>query len=405
VDFQEAFGTFGVSSTETLDLSAIRLRRARRRTSIAVASAVLVATLGSAAFTPGLAHAGDPAAGERADLEETRDQRRQLDGELSDLEATDAQIESYLIALDEELAEAVAAVQAAERQAQWASGHSDLASARLATAERILGRAETWVRDGAVTAYVQPPDDILEANVLTDNAADATRRLALVTVVLSGRQRRVVELRAARGEVAAQNDVAADVASLADQALDDLAQAQQDLQAVRAEHERTRLEVQARIEEYRAAADALAAEERQLEDLIRSVQLDAIRRAGSAPDALFRPTGGYVSSEFGPRWGRSHNGIDFAAATGTAVAASAPGYVSHAGPYGSFGNLVMIEHGGGFTTLYAHMSIVNVGEGSRVDVGDKIGEVGSTGRSTGPHLHFEVRRHGEAVNPRNLLLL
>jgi murein DD-endopeptidase MepM/ murein hydrolase activator NlpD len=96
-----------------------------------------------------------------------------------------------------------------------------------------------------------------------------------------------------------------------------------------------------------------------------------------------------------------HQGIDFAAPTGTPVVTVADGTVVHAGLNGGYGNLVVVDHGGGITTYYAHLSAYGEGvqEGARVERGQEIGQVGSTGRSTGPHLHFEIRRDGKYLDP------
>ena len=94
-----------------------------------------------------------------------------------------------------------------------------------------------------------------------------------------------------------------------------------------------------------------------------------------------------------------HNGVDLAAVTGTPVYATADGIVGMAQAYGSYGNYVQLEHGGSLQTRYAHLSSYTVAPGEHVQKGDLIGYVGSTGRSTGPHLHYEVRVDGEAVNP------
>ena len=94
-----------------------------------------------------------------------------------------------------------------------------------------------------------------------------------------------------------------------------------------------------------------------------------------------------------------HKGVDLAASTGTPIYATADGVVSKAEFYSSYGNFVSIEHGARIQTRYAHMSRIAVADGSFVQKGDLIGYVGSTGRSTGPHLHYEVRIDGEAVNP------
>lgn len=96
---------------------------------------------------------------------------------------------------------------------------------------------------------------------------------------------------------------------------------------------------------------------------------------------------------------RRHNGVDLAAARGTEVFATADGLVGKALYFGSYGNYVQIEHGAAMQTRYAHLSSYTVRNGDTVKKGDLIGYVGSTGRSTGPHLHYEVRVEGVAVNP------
>lgn len=101
----------------------------------------------------------------------------------------------------------------------------------------------------------------------------------------------------------------------------------------------------------------------------------------------------------------NHRGFDLAAPTGTEVAAAARGTVIHAGPAGTYGNLVTLRHDNGFETRYAHLSTVGVQVGDVVEAGQDVGKVGSTGHSTGPHLHFEVRRDGEAIDPAPLLPL
>jgi murein DD-endopeptidase MepM/ murein hydrolase activator NlpD len=106
----------------------------------------------------------------------------------------------------------------------------------------------------------------------------------------------------------------------------------------------------------------------------------------------------------GERGARMHKGVDIAAPTGTAVHASAEGEVLRIGrqPDG-YGNFIEVRHPNGMTTLYAHLSRIDVASGDRVLVGERIGLVGSTGYSTGPHLHFEVRRDGTQINPSRVV--
>jgi len=96
---------------------------------------------------------------------------------------------------------------------------------------------------------------------------------------------------------------------------------------------------------------------------------------------------------------RAHNGVDLAATYGSPIVATASGVVSTAGWSGGYGLLVSLDHGSGLQTRYGHMSRVNVAPGQQVQKGDVIGYVGSTGMSTGPHLHYEIRINGQAINP------
>lgn len=111
------------------------------------------------------------------------------------------------------------------------------------------------------------------------------------------------------------------------------------------------------------------------------------------------PTTGRISSNFGPRWGRMHYGIDLAVAVGTPVYAAAGGTVTYAGSMGTYGVIVIIDHGNNVETRYAHLSRTAVSVGQRVRRGQLIAYSGNTGNSTGPHLHFEIRYRGQAVDP------
>ncbi|WP_068116672.1 M23 family metallopeptidase [Tropicimonas marinistellae] len=109
------------------------------------------------------------------------------------------------------------------------------------------------------------------------------------------------------------------------------------------------------------------------------------------------------TSGFGPRWGRMHNGTDFAAGHGTPIYATADGVVTTAGWHSGFGRMVKIRHEFGLETWYGHMSRLRVKEGQRVSKGQRIGDMGNTGRSTGTHLHYEVHVNGKPVNPMNFI--
>lgn len=125
---------------------------------------------------------------------------------------------------------------------------------------------------------------------------------------------------------------------------------------------------------------------------------------------ITKPVPGRVGSPFGPRlhpvlgYVRMHQGVDMGAPAGTPVTAAGPGVVSRAGSAGAYGNLVVVDHGGGIETRYAHLSVIEHAAGTPVLRGDLIGRVGETGLATGPHLHFELRVGGTPVDPARWLV-
>lgn len=129
---------------------------------------------------------------------------------------------------------------------------------------------------------------------------------------------------------------------------------------------------------------------------------------GRESGTLMQPVPGAISSNYGLRmhpilgYSRMHRGVDFRAAHGTPIVAATDGRVTLAGWNGGYGRTVRINHAGGLTTLYAHMSRITVNNGQQVRRGQVIGHVGSTGLSTGPHLHYELYRNGQHINPRSV---
>jgi murein DD-endopeptidase MepM/ murein hydrolase activator NlpD len=157
------------------------------------------------------------------------------------------------------------------------------------------------------------------------------------------------------------------------------------------------------VKELEETTSALERELRQIKELFdqREVKLS------STPTGW--PVRGYITDGFGSRANpfgggyEQHAGLDIATTFGTAIEATADGIVIFAGVHAGYGNVVVIDHGYGITTRYGHMSRIDVTVGQRVHRGTQVGAVGSTGRSTGPHCHYEVRLHDRPVNPLNYL--
>lgn len=118
---------------------------------------------------------------------------------------------------------------------------------------------------------------------------------------------------------------------------------------------------------------------------------------------LSTPVSGIITSRYGYRSRGFHTGLDIATSLGTGFTAIASGTVTYAGPKGSYGNLIIINHGNGIESYYAHCNSINVSVGQNVNASSVIGAVGSTGNSTGPHLHLEIRANGQTLNPQGYL--
>lgn len=189
----------------------------------------------------------------------------------------------------------------------------------------------------------------------------------------------------------------------------------QRLEQMRAEQEEILAEVQ-RLRESRALTVANARAEvaelsRQKEDLERDQKrIEELIRVRQNPVPTNVAAGGYgwplcgnVTSEYGRRWGRMHQGLDIDDNFTSAIVAAKAGTVIFTGWSGGYGQLTLIDHHDGIVTAYAHQSAIMVAEGQSVSRGQRIGTVGTTGSSTGTHLHFETRVNGSAVNPRRYL--
>jgi murein DD-endopeptidase MepM/ murein hydrolase activator NlpD len=292
---------------------------------------------------------------------------------------------------------------------------------QLNAARKSLALHDNLLKHRLVDVYEHGDMGYLSVLMASKSFTDFVERWEDLRLLIAANQRAVKSRKAAEHKVAgAQADLESAQAALAQQEeaqrrarnqLSTLAQERQNLVAV-ADSQRRHVATQvAEIE------DLSATEEAQLEALIverqREVeaQREAARRAAgivgttSAPGVLSWPVSGTITSPYGYRqnpFGGApdfHPGLDIAAPMGTTVTAAAAGTVISAGWYGGYGNYILIDHGGGMATGYGHLSQIFVSNGQQVQKGQAIGAVGSTGHSTGPHLHFEVRLHGKTTDP------
>ncbi len=387
-----------------------------RRRFLALAGLALVVAAPAAADDIGKKASVDARiAALQARIDASKDQEGVLSSQLSEVatELQDAQAavetaQASVDSLDAELASARARLDRLSELLAARTTRLDRLQAEYASAVAIL---EARVR----TAYMDEPPDMLSFLVsassfddLVDNvdfldrigrqdqrvagevdrarrnaaaeraATIRTRRLQAAAVSVIGA--RTDAARAARDRLAADRDRLASVESMKQSAIADTRE--------------TRAEYLGEVESLAAESAALAAR-------IRGA--GSTGTGGQSEAGFIWPCQGAVVSGFGMRWGRMHEGIDIACAYGVPVHAAAPGTVIYAGWMQGYGNLVVLDHGNGLSTAYAHASAILVSLGQSVGQGDEVSLVGATGHATGPHLHFEVRVNGVAVDPLSYL--
>ena len=279
-------------------------------------------------------------------------------------------------------------------------------------------------RADLLRSVLRSSDHALQA--VTDARLDLARRRADLVVqekaAARARQAADAEEEGAAQAAAAADDAVAEVAALTEQRRQALASAEANRQQDRRDYEEAQRASAELAEQIRQAAERAAREEAARQAAARAAAeraaAEAARRGQPAPAPAPAPDGsdvgtgrmawpapGRLTSRFGyrthPIYGdrRLHAGIDIGAGTGTPVRSADDGVVLLSYFSSSYGNLIVIDHGGGISTMYAHQSARLVTAGQRVARGQLIGRVGSTGNSTGPHLHFEVRVDGEPVDP------
>lgn len=357
--------------------------------------------------TPALA---DPSAEEKRASAQTK--KAQAAAQLDTLRANDAELEAAVRTLDAGVASQAATTEAAQQSLRAAELNLGAAQIRLAATEARMVELRGKAAEAAIRAYVHPGGDTLLEIVRSKDLGEASRRQALLSHVVSSDRDIVDQLRATRQDeqferenLAKARDVAADRRKAAAEKLSQL-------ERTRNDQVRLKDALEARIAQVTSEVAALSREEATLSALIRARQLPAEAAdtpaggGGSAKvsgSGVAWPTTGSLTSGFGYRWGALHAGIDIANGVGTAIRAAKSGTVILAGWNGGYGNCIVIDHGGGFTTLYGHMTRVRATEGQRVSQGDLIGDMGSTGNSTGSHLHFETRVNGSPQDPQRYL--
>lgn len=333
---------------------------------------------------------------------------------VGDLQTQLAQTNTAIDAVSSRLDDLASAQRSIERKLSWNT-------IQLDAARKSLGLHDDLLKRRLVDAYEHGDLEYLSVLLASKSFSDFAERWEDLRLLIVANQRAVRERKIAEQHVSyAQTQLQSTQSALMQQQQEQT-QARSQLDALAGERrnlvaaaDAQRRHIASQVAEIE---DLSASEEANLEALIRErqaeieAQREAARRAAgilgtqSAPGTLAWPVSGTITSPFGYRQNpfgggmEFHQGLDIAAPMGTTVQAASGGTVISAGWYGGYGNYILIDHGGGMATGYGHLSQIFVSAGQQVQKGQAIGAVGSTGMSTGPHLHFEVRIAGKPTDP------
>ena len=352
-------------------------------------------------------------------IERAQQQKGRLLEQISVVDTKRGRVEAEVAELDDELA--------------TLNGHIEEVSARLERTQvqlaaleeelgtilaRLVRRTDVFT-ERAVAAYKAGPTGYLDGLFGADSFGDLIEKYSYYEAVLEADSQMIDEINALRGETEQrraqvqkkEEQIAADkrvleedrarVAALREERAGALAA----LERVLDDKRGLVAEVEARKSTYERAQDALERESNEIQALLASSAASAGapssygggQFAWPAPGPLISPYGYRVHPIFGDR--RLHTGIDIGAPYGATVVAAEGGVVAYVGTMSGYGNVVVVDHGGGIATTYNHLSGFSVGSGQSVGRGQPIALVGCTGYCTGPHLHFEVRISGSPVDP------
>ena len=352
-------------------------------------------------------------------LEKTRDkidaaskQKDKLSTQIAAIDKKLSKIDGELARLGGEIATVQGKLNVSREKLEMLREQLRLKRLELRAAEEQLQFEEDNLAMRAVAAYKTSDLTYVDVVLASTSFEDLVTRTSMVSSLIGSTDDLVGDLEVARDEVKREKQAVAEKEDAAETIVvelqreeDKLAALQAAQQAQMAASKEARLakrgalrSVKGNLAEFRRQEQRLLAESAQLAGIATGAG------GGGGTGTMIRPVNGPITSGFGYRihpifgYRRFHSGVDFGAGYGTPIRAADSGTVVYATSMGGYGNVIMINHGGGISTLYAHQSSFAVTGGS-VGKGQVVGYVGSTGWSTGPHLHFEVRVNGSPVDP------
>jgi len=315
--------------------------------------------------------------------------------------ASQENLEKELIALQNKVNDINAEIGETDKKLSVEEGKLNEATARANTQyESFKERFRVLCEEGPVT--------YLEILFSADNFCDFVDKIEIATEISQNDKAVFDEMEVVRAEIEASRNQILELKQTQVAAKDNLSQQQAQLNAKKAEQKSYIASLESDAAAYQKVIDD---QDKAMDALKNKIAASLSNSSGSGKtyvggEFMWPSSCTLITSHFSPRRKnpvsgvyKRHTGVDIGAAYGTAVLAANSGTVTLAGWNSGYGNCIVIDHGGGKATLYAHLSSIGVSKGQSVTKGNQIGKVGSTGNSTGPHIHFEILINGSAVNP------
>jgi len=347
------------------------------------------------------------ATAEHDDLHDRLDAAR---ADIARIQAEADSVEEQIASIDDQAASVADALEASRELAARTQTRVGILERDISRKEHIFRRGQQRVEDIAGSLYRSGPTAELGMLLSADSIDELSSLMEYSSAAAQDRIQIMVKTR--RLEVELDADTADLEVTLAQalEAKEEQERQAQHLKELRHAQTAKLADLRDEIESSREEAAAIQARSEEIaQQLAANAPASAPPVSASAPPASVGvssfawPINGAVTSSFGPRWGGTHSGIDIDCVTGDAIRASKSGSVVSATYDGGYGYHVVIDHGDGFASLYAHNSTLSVGSGQGVSQGEVIATCGSTGQSTGDHLHFEIRVSGAPQDPLTYL--
>lgn len=343
-------------------------------------------------------------AGTNDRLEELQERREALHNKIEGHEAEADTLQAEAKALNEQMILLRQELAALDRDISKIESEVRTAQARIDQTQADIDKVEGVATKQAVGLYKAGATGTFDALLGAKSLAELDDRVEFLGIAAHENTDTLIEYNRLQLEIQAEHAL--------------LFKTKSDLEATRDEQARIYVQLDqnhdqlkvklARLEqilgeEHADEGNMLAAEKELVGDIRAAQAIRAVTARGISTEGFLWPLNGAINSYYGPRWGRMHTGIDIDGTTGDPIVASKEGRVILSQYYSGYGNAVIIDHGGGVATLYAHMSKFEVHSGQMVSQGEIVGLVGCTGSCTGDHLHFEVRINGSPVDPLKYL--